>query len=542
LTPSVFSMIILSISYYLGETGRVIRTGYMLSPYQVRKAYCMSVKTIILSAYQAIQKWPKKRLIKALEILKAKYQALETRIQSLETENAMLKKELAKHKIAEINKRTNKPSSKQPEWEDKGVGNDGGKKKKKRGKKGRKGAGNKRKELTPNRPPEEAQVKKCGNCGKDLSKKEALPGFNERIIEDIPEMGQEPEITLIHQEKKYCDYCQTVTTGKSELALPKSDIGINVTILICYLWVALCLPFTRISAYLKIFWRLDITTSGLSQLVIRVSNIFKDVYEEILQDISIGITLHADETGWRVKGRPWWLWVFGTEKSAYFTIDKSRGKDVVRRVLGEIFFGVLVVDGWSAYLSIICDQQSCMAHLLRKIRKLREGFPHLVSISRFYVKLRRILRDGEKLQRKRDKIGELVFRRRLKRLKERLEELLKWPNPDDILKTIIKKVKKQQARILTFVEHPRVPCHNNFGEYLIRIGVLKRKVSGGSMSSKGATAYAIILSVYVTCKLRKISFPLFIKESLRHYIKTGKPMLLKEYDANSRSYDLAKAA
>ncbi len=495
----------------------------------------MSIKTILLTAYQAIQKWPKKKLIKALEILKAKYLVLEA-------ENAKLKKELEKQKIAEINKNTNKPSSKQPEWEDKGVGNDGGKKKRKRGKKGRKGAGNKRKDLTPNRPPEEAKVEKCENCGKDLSEKEALPSSNERIIEDIPEMGQEPEVTLIKQEKKYCDDCQRVTTGKSELALPKSDIGINATILICYLWVALCLPFTRISAYLKVFWGLDITTAGLSSIVIRVSNIFKDVYEEILQDISIGITLHADETGWRVKGRPWWLWVFGTEESAYFTIDKSRGKDVVRRILGEIFFGVLVVDGWSAYLSIICEQQSCMAHLLRKIRKFREGFPHLVSIAKFYVKLRRILRDGEKLQRERDKIGELVFRRRLKKLKKRLEELLKWPNPDDILKKIIKKVKKQQARILTFVEHPGVPCHNNFGEYLIRIGVLKRKVSGGSMSSKGATAYAIILSIYVTCKLRGISFPLFMKESLRHYIRTGKPMRLKEYDANLRSSDLAKAA
>ncbi len=505
----------------------------------------MSVKSILLSAYQAIEKWPKKRLIKALEILKAKYLILKAENQRLEAENAKFKKELEKQKITEINKKTNQPSSKQPEWEAKGVGNDGNGKRGKqgRGKKGRKGAGNKRKDLKPNRPVEEAKVEKCENCGKDLREKEALPSCNERIIEDIPEMSREPEITLIKQEKKYCDDCQRVTTGKSELALPKSDIGINATILICYLWVALCLPFTRISAYLKIFWGLDITTSGLSQLVIRASNIFKDVYGEILQDISNGITLHADETGWRVKGRPWWLWVFGTKESAYFTIDKSRGKDVVRRILGEIFIGVLVVDGWSAYLSLICEQQSCMAHLLRKIRKFRDAFPHLVSISKFYVKLRRILRDGEKLQRERSKLGELVFQRRLKKLKKRLEELLKWPNPNDILTKIIKKVKKQHPRILTFVEHPGVTCHNNFGEYLIRIGVLKRKVSGGSMSSEGATAYAILLSIYTTCKLRGISFPLFMKESLKHYIRTGKPMLLKTYDINTRSHPiLAKAA
>ncbi len=110
-----------------------------------------------------------------------------------------------------------------------------------------------------------------------------------------------------------------------------------------------------------------------------------------------------------------------------------------------------------------------------------------------------------------------------------MSELLKWPNPDDILKEIIKKVKRQQPRILTFVEHPEVPCHNNYAEYLIRIGVLKRKISGGSVSYKGAKAYAILLSIYVTCRLRGISFPKYMKESLKHYMRTGKPMSLKTY-------------
>ena len=141
------------------------------------------------------------------------------------------------------------------------------------------------------------------------------------------------------------------------------------------------------------------------------------------------------------------------------------------------------------------------------------------------------MRDGERLQKLREQIGEEVFERRLKRLKKRLEDLLNWPNPNDILKEIIKKVKRQQPRILTFVEHPDAPCHNNYGEFLIRLGVLKRKISGGSVSAEGANAYAILLSIYVTCRLRKISFPKYMKESLRYYIRTGTPMLLSTYSA-----------
>ena len=499
----------------------------------------MKIKDILSTPYQILLNWPKRKVLKALEILREKYKALEEKNKELNEENAKLKEQLIKEKVKQTNKKVNQPSSKQPEWEEKpGVGNDGKGKRKGRGKKGRQGAGNQRKSLTPD-CEKVAYVEQCDLCGKDLKDKKPLKSKNERIIEDIPEPTYKPQVILIKQEKKYCDDCKQVITAKSELALPKSDIGINATILICYLWVALCLPFTKMADYLKAFYGLKVSTSGLSKHVIRVSTIVKDVYEEILKDVKIAVTLHADETGWRVKGKNWWLWVFGTKDSAYFTVDKSRGSKVVRRVMGEIFLGVLVVDGWHAYLKLICEQQSCMAHLLRKIRKFRAAFPHLVDIAKFYIKLRRIIRDGERLQENRTKIGEVAFQRRLARLKKRLRDLLKWPNPDDVLKEIIKKVKRQQPRILTFVEHPGAPCHNNFAEYLIRIGVLKRKISGGSLSSEGANAYAILLSIYVSCKLRGISFPKFMKKSLTHYIRTGKPMLLKTYADITR---LKKAA
>jgi len=396
----------------------------------------MNIKEIFSVSYSVLSKFSRNKLLRTIQILRDNCSQLSERVGELETENKKLKEELRKQKIQSVNKDANKPSSKRPDWDKKGVGNDVKKKKGKgRGKKPRKGAGNRPKNLKPDRT-EKSTVGRCTLCGKDLSDKKPLPTINGRMIEDIPEPVERPEVIKVDQEKKYCPDCKEVITAKSELALPKANIGLNSTILICYLWVALCLPFTRIKDYLKAFFGKDISTSGLSRHVIRVSGIMKDVYDEILGDINNAITLHADETGWRVRGRNWWLWVFGNQDSAYFTVDQSRGSDVVRRVLGEIFLGLLVVDGWYAYLKIICDQQSCMAHLLRKIRKFRDVFPHLSSIVKFYVKLRRILRDGERLQSNRKELGEEVFQRRLNRLKMRLEKLVNWPDPDDILQEI----------------------------------------------------------------------------------------------------------
>jgi transposase len=502
----------------------------------------MSIKDILIATYLTLLKWPKRRLIKALESLRTSYTELESQVDKLKQENAKLKQQLEQDKIKDTNKQVNKPSSKQAEWE-KGSSKDKGKKKRKRrNRKPRKGAGNRPKNMVPH-SEETVTVDTCDLCGKDLSAQAPLESSNERIVEDIVGPPEETVVTLVTQEKKYCADCQKVITAKSDLALPKADIGINATILVCYLWVALCLPYTKIKEYLATFYKLSISTSGLSRHVIRVAGIMKDVYDEILNDVKNGAILHADETGWRVWGRNWWLWVFGTQDTAYFTVDKTRGSDVVRRVLGEIFIGVLVVDGWGAYLYLVCEQQSCLSHLLRKIRKFRDAFPHLTDIVKFYLKFRRIIRDGERLQKNRDELGELVFQRRLKRLKQRLADLLQWPNPDNILEEIIKKVKRQQPRILTFVEYPDVPFHNNYAEYLIRIGVLKRKISGGSVSAEGAQAYAILLSIYTTCKLRGISFPQFLKQSLRQYIKTGKPQSLKSYqDATTAEAEVKKAA
>jgi hypothetical protein len=265
-------------------------------------------------------------------------------------------------------------------------------------------------------------------------------------------------------------------------------------------------------------------------MMIRLAGIMIPVYEEILEDVKGGIIIFADETGWRVKGVLWWLWIFANRDSAFYWPDPQRGSPVVAKILGDVFSGVLVTDAWHAYIKIICLKQTCMAHILRKIRKFRDAYPQYYSVVIFYRKLRRILADGEKLQSARKEIGEEIFTRRLGLLEARLKKLLTWKNPNKILKEIIKKVARQKQHILTFVEHEGVPNHNNYGEYIIKKGILKRKVSGGSMSEAGVKAYAILVSVAQTCHLRKLSFLRFLTASLLHYIRTGAPLSLRQFE------------
>ena len=86
---------------------------------------------VIAQELDAIAKLSKNRLLKGLQSLREKYIKLEEKNNKLEAGVEKLKEELKKQKIKSVNKNANKPSSKQPEWDKKGVGNDG------KGKKGK---------------------------------------------------------------------------------------------------------------------------------------------------------------------------------------------------------------------------------------------------------------------------------------------------------------------------------------------------------------------------------------------------------------------
>jgi len=493
-----------------------------------------------------LEKLSKAQLI---EIILKQQEAARTQLETKDKQITELSEQLAKlqsardkekddQTIKDINRHANEPTSKKPEWDK--DGNPKPKKKKKKAKrKKRPGCGNVAKSsLTPDKT-HFTPLESCSRCGKDLSDKTGKANRG-RTVEDIQPPAEKTTITKEVTESKWCDQCQKMVSSASEKALPGSDIGLNATIEMAYLWVMCALSLPKIRDFFIDFKTLTLSTAGISKIMIRLSGILQPVYEEIRNDVKQGVKICADETGWRVKGKLWWLWIFANERSAYYWADEKRGGDVVVKILGEVFLGILIVDGWHAYTKIICDRQTCMAHIFRKIRAFIDAFPQYRSIMTFYLRLRKIIRDGEKLQAARDKLSELVFRRRLKALEQRLDELLNWKNPNDTLKEVIKKVHRQKEHILTFVEHDGVPHHNNYGEYIIKKGVVKRKMSGGSMSAEGARAYACIQSVAMTCQLRGISFHSFLKASLVGYIRTGEPMLLAEYEANLKP--VAKAA
>ncbi len=488
--------------------------------------------------YAELNALPKAKLIVVI---------LEQRLVLLEKDKkiAALTEQLAEYRQAQseqqkkdINKTVNQPTSKKPEWDKDGNPKPPKSRKSKRTK--RPGCGNQKKARTPDKIHFNP-LDTCPHCQEDLSNRPGTATIG-RIVEDIAPPSEHTTVSQEIEEMKWCPRCRNMVSSKTQKALPGSDMGLNASIEMAYLWVVSALSLPKIQALFRSFNALKLSTAGISSHLIRLSGILQPIYDEILGDVKAGSKIWADETGWRVKGKLWWLWIFANERSAYYWAESCRGSPVVERLLGKVFYGVLIVDGWHAYHKIVCAKQTCMAHIFRKVRAFINAYPQYRSILSFYLKLRRIIRQGEQLQKKRSEVGEEAFQRRLKALHGRLEQLLRWKKPNVVLKEIIDKVRRQQDKILTFVEHEGVPHHNNYGEYIIKKGVIKRKMSGGSTSADGAKAYACIQSIAMTCQLRKIPFHQFMKESLVQYIRTGKVMLLSAYEAKQKNMGKKEAA
>ena len=92
--------------------------------------------------------------------------------------------------------------------------------------------------------------------------------------------------------------------------------------------------------------------------------------------------VHADETGWKVAGQKAWLWVFTNDDLSVYTIDPTRAHEVVERILGEDFAGVLGCDCFLAYDALPTYTQSkCAGHLLRRCAEISESKSGLIAAS-----------------------------------------------------------------------------------------------------------------------------------------------------------------
>jgi Transposase IS66 family len=73
----------------------------------------------------------------------------------------------------------------------------------------------------------------------------------------------------------------------------------------------------------------------------------------------------------------------------------------------------------------------------------------------------------------------------------------------------------RKENLLTFLDHPTIPIHNNQAESYIREKVIRRKISGGHKNLKGAAAGNLWISLYQTVRKNGLSFFLYLQDRFK---------------------------
>jgi hypothetical protein len=111
---------------------------------------------------------------------------------------------------------------------------------------------------------------------------------------------------------------------------------------------------------------LRIATGTVAKLQRRAGEILAAPADAIDAAVRTAGAVHVDETGWREAGRKAWLWAAVADVATSFRIDRSRGHDGLRALLGG---RVIISDRFPTYARAP-NRQLCWAHLRRDFQAM----------------------------------------------------------------------------------------------------------------------------------------------------------------------------
>lgn len=358
----------------------------------------------------------------------------------------------------------------------------------------------------------------CASCCTPLTRIKTVVFYEEDILlPDTPASFK--EVTRHTAEKGFCNQCMM---WRPALPLPPTPvvIGPKVRAFVSYASVILRLSYAQIQHLLHDLYAFPLSQGEITYILEREARKLTHPHEQLKQTIREQNGVHYDETGWKVRegtqGNYAWV-MTGTEtKDAVFLIGRSRGKGNAEELKGEKYTTHIgITDDYGTYRNLFAYHQLCWAHPLRKLRDLGQSemldpstriHCHQVyrEFSSLYTDLRAVLGTPFDLMRRMETREKLIAR---------FHAIAALHDHDPKKLQMIKEgLNKNTDSYFTCLVHEGIPPDNNKAERALRHLVLKRKISFGSCSQRGADTLGVLVSVLLSLWWRKPKY--FFQEYL----------------------------
>jgi hypothetical protein len=360
----------------------------------------------------------------------------------------------------------------------------------------------------------------CPKCGTPMIRKQDL----DTIFQQIEKLKEITRIVEARGAAYTCPCCATKVNGTVPTEIRNRPLlGPQLLAFVIALRFCCNASIRAISKFLNDTTKQYVSIGCLTKSIIRGSECLAENHKEIEDQIRLQPVVYIDETPHLDDGRRCYTWVFVTDKAILFAIG-NRSLDMVNRVLGPDYEGIICSDYYGVYISYVksnnkVKHQACLAHLKREFKRCAE---HVFDreISQYGEKMLKLLDDLFKV---RDEFNADKTPEALARFRQAAEvfnrEGALAPNKGQPAR-LAKRFVSGDA-YTTFVSEP-VDATNNRSERAIRKVVILRSVTQGTRGENGRLASERFWSVKATCELQNRSFVDYFGKCYEAHLK-GEP-------------------
>ena len=228
----------------------------------------------------------------------------------------------------------------------------------------------------------------CNKCGQSLSQEIFILKAKRQVVE-LPPI--QPIFEEYRQFSCQCPKCQYEQIAEFPFGVNAPiQYGSSVEVLMSYFSVYQYIPFGRFKSLFFQVFSLPLSEGTVGNILERSSQKCQGFYNHIKTQIGQSKVVGSDETGTKVKGSKWWIWVWQNFLNTFIVASDNRGSrtidDVWKKGLPN---ATIISDRWAAQLKIVAkNHQICLAHLLRDLIFLEESEKHI-----FATEFKRLLLD-----------------------------------------------------------------------------------------------------------------------------------------------------
>jgi transposase len=359
----------------------------------------------------------------------------------------------------------------------------------------------------------------CRRCGHHLPRQVAQAQTTDSVqrhqVTELPPI--QARIIEYQCYRVVCPECGESTRAK----VPEEatgQFGPQLAALIAYLTVNCRMPRRVVETLLGQVLGIEISLGSTQKCWEEASQAVAAPCQELEEQLKHEPVLNIDETGWRSNGDKRFLWAFVAARYVVYTVAATRGSEVLVRLLGAVFQGVLCSDRFSAYLKYHSGKaQFCWAHLKRNLLGIVD-FTKNSAVERFcrdaLAEHARLFRLWHKFRSGQIDRDQLLLRsiRIQKRIFALAERHLDTPHRE--VRNLATALFEHNQRLFTFLEQEGVEPTNNSAERALRTAVQWRKICFGNRSAQGELATARLLTVAETCDLQRINILAYLSAAI----------------------------